>query len=193
MQIPGRFVGNGLDRSVRFTRYIVISGWLQRAAYMPPLRSTRNVVIAINPRDAAVSFQCARAAGTPDLLFIIYYLLFNPSHPPGFRKQSPLSYPFRPIFARFCSIWSKCTLHAKKYVQHSKKNPFTNGVIFWYNKAMQKRFSTGAPGAKFGRICKKAWACAGPPHGLQITLMKTEEEKCPEQNSLWMATPRLRM
>ena len=111
----------------------------------------------------------------------------------GSRKQSPLSYPFRPNFALFCSIWSKCTLHAKKYVQHSKKNPFTNGVIFWYNKAMQKRFSTSAPGAKFGRICKKAWACAGSPHGLQITLMKTEEEKCPEQNSLWMAIPRLRM
>ena len=159
---------------------------------MPP--AGRHVfIVTINPRDAAVSLKCARAAGTPDLLFIIYYLLFLTHPSPGLRKQSPLSYPFRPFSARFCSIWSKCTLHAKKYVQHSKKNPFTNGVIFWYNKAMQKRFSASAPGAKFGRICKKAWACAGPPHGLQITLMKTEEEKCPEQNSLWMATPRLRM
>ena len=128
-------------------------------------------------------------------IFIISYFLsiIYLRQPSGLRKQSLLSYPFRPNFALFCSIWSKCTLHAKKYVQHSKKNLFTNGVTFWYNKAMQKRFSTSAPGAKFGRMRKKAWACAGPPHGLQITLMKTEEEKCPEQNSLWMAIPRLRM
>ena len=157
------------------------------------------------PTSQAVLFALPQIRGVQRFLFnvparralLIYYLLsiiyyFIPPSP-GLYPKSFLSYPFRPIFARFCSIWSKCTLHAKKYVQHSKKNPFTNGVIFWYNKAMQKRFSASAPGAKFGRICKKAWACAGPPHGLQITLMKTEEEKCPEQNSLWMATPRLRM
>ena len=33
----GRFVGNGLDRPVRFTRQVDLPGWLQRAAYMPPL------------------------------------------------------------------------------------------------------------------------------------------------------------
>ena len=37
----GRFVGNGLDRSVRFARWVDLPGWLQRAAYMPPLRITR--------------------------------------------------------------------------------------------------------------------------------------------------------
>ena len=46
MQISGKFVGNGLDRSVRFTRYIALPVWLQRAAYMPPLQMTRNVAIA---------------------------------------------------------------------------------------------------------------------------------------------------
>ena len=50
MQIFGRFVGNGLDRSVPFTRYNALSVWLQRAAYMPPLRSTRNIVITAKPR-----------------------------------------------------------------------------------------------------------------------------------------------
>ena len=29
-----------------FTRQIDLPGWLQRAAYMPPLRSTRKIVIA---------------------------------------------------------------------------------------------------------------------------------------------------
>ena len=49
MQISGRFVGNGLDRSVRFTRYIVIRV-AARAAYMPPLRMTRYVVATVKPR-----------------------------------------------------------------------------------------------------------------------------------------------
>ena len=37
-------------RPVRFARYIAFSEWLQRAAYMPPLRMTRNIVIAAKPR-----------------------------------------------------------------------------------------------------------------------------------------------
>ena len=45
--ISGRFVGNGLDRSVRFSRYIATSGWLQRAAYMPPLQTTRYFHVAV--------------------------------------------------------------------------------------------------------------------------------------------------
>ena len=32
LQTFGRFVGNGLDRSVRFTRYTALSGRLQRVA-----------------------------------------------------------------------------------------------------------------------------------------------------------------
>ena len=35
--ISGRFVGDAYMRPVEFARYIAIFGWLQRAAYMPPL------------------------------------------------------------------------------------------------------------------------------------------------------------
>ena len=46
-------VGDAYMRPVRFTRYIVISGRLQRAAYMPPLRSTRNIRYNIRSRVGA--------------------------------------------------------------------------------------------------------------------------------------------
>ena len=45
MQIYGRFVGDAYMRPVQFARYIAILVRLQRAAYMPPLRSTRKIVI----------------------------------------------------------------------------------------------------------------------------------------------------
>ncbi len=51
LQTTGRwFVGDAYMRPVQFSRYIVISGRLQRAAYMPPLQMTRNVVITAKPR-----------------------------------------------------------------------------------------------------------------------------------------------
>ena len=37
-------------RPVAFTRYIALPVWLQRAAYMPPLRMTRNFVITAKSR-----------------------------------------------------------------------------------------------------------------------------------------------
>ena len=37
-------------RSVPFTRWVDLPGWLQRAAYMPPLQSTRYVVATAKPR-----------------------------------------------------------------------------------------------------------------------------------------------
>ena len=151
---------------------------------MPPLRMTRKFGVAIRSRAGrtpplrkiAFPLRGKVARYAPDEGRMSGNRNFPPHQSPsvtaspkggslsgGSRKQSPLSYPFRPISARCCSIWSKCTLHTKKYVQHSKKNPFTNGVIFWYNKAMQKRFSASAPGAKFGQMRKGAWACAGHP------------------------------
>ena len=48
--ISGRFVGDAYMRPVRFTRYIALPVWLQRAAFMPPLRITRKIVIAAKPR-----------------------------------------------------------------------------------------------------------------------------------------------
>ena len=50
MQIFGRFVGNGLDRSGRFTRYVVISGRLQRAVNDRPYKPTHKIRIAAKPR-----------------------------------------------------------------------------------------------------------------------------------------------
>ena len=37
--ISGRFVGDAYMRPVAFARYIALPVWLQRAAYMPPLRT----------------------------------------------------------------------------------------------------------------------------------------------------------
>ena len=76
MQISGRFVGNGLDRSVRFSRYIVISGRLQRAAYMPPLRMTR--YIHYNPR--------SRAGHAPPLPRNVFYCPVGRGDPTPPRK-----------------------------------------------------------------------------------------------------------
>ena len=35
-------------RPVPFTHWVDLSGWLQRAAYMPPLRITHKIVITTN-------------------------------------------------------------------------------------------------------------------------------------------------
>ena len=48
--VYGRFVGDAYMRPVRFTWKFVISGRLQRAAYMPPLRSSRYVVATAKSR-----------------------------------------------------------------------------------------------------------------------------------------------
>ena len=47
MQISGRFVGDAYMRPVRFARYVALPGWLQRAAYMPPLHihQTQNAIL----------------------------------------------------------------------------------------------------------------------------------------------------
>ena len=37
-------------RPVVFARYIALSGWLRRAAYMPPLRITHKIVITAQLR-----------------------------------------------------------------------------------------------------------------------------------------------
>ena len=37
-------------RPVAFARYIALPVWLQRAAFMPPLRIARKIVIAAKPR-----------------------------------------------------------------------------------------------------------------------------------------------
>ena len=140
MQIYGRFVGNGLDRSVRFTRYIVISGWRQRAAYMPPLRSTRNVVITANPRDAAVSFQCARAAGTPDLLFIIYYLLFLTRPPPACIKNPFYRTPSTPFSPGFVQSGQNAHFTPKNMCNILRKTPLRMGSFFGTIKLCKSAF-----------------------------------------------------
>ena len=50
LAISGRFVGDAYMRPVRFARYIALSVWLQRAAYMPPLRITHKFGVAIMSR-----------------------------------------------------------------------------------------------------------------------------------------------
>ena len=46
----GRFVGDAYMRPVPFARSVALPGWLQRAAYMPPLRMTRKFGVAIRSR-----------------------------------------------------------------------------------------------------------------------------------------------
>ena len=48
------------------------------------------------------------------------------------RRINPIRSPF--LFAiggQLFSIWLKCRFFTKKYVQHSKQNPFTNDPLFW--------------------------------------------------------------
>ena len=140
MQIPGRFVGNGLDRSVPFARYIALSVRLQRAAYMPPLRSTRNVVITANPRDAAVSFQCARAAGTPDLLFIIYYLLFLTRPPPACIQNPFYRTPSAPFSPGFVQSGQNAHFTPKNMCNILRKTPLRTGSFFGTIKLCKSAF-----------------------------------------------------
>ena len=73
----GRFVGDAYMRPARFTRQVALPVWLQRAAYMPPLRVTRDFHIAVmsrvDPQPPPRFFVCA--FGTNSTLFIIFYLL----------------------------------------------------------------------------------------------------------------------
>ena len=159
---------------------------------MPP--AGRHVfIVIINPRDAAVSFQCARAAGTPDLLFIIYYLLFLTCPPPACIKNPfyrTLSAPFPPGFVQ---SGQNAHFTPKNMCNILRKTPLRTGSFFGTIKLCKSAFLQVRPEQNLGKCAKERGPVRVAPHGMQITLMKTEEEKCPEQNSLWMATPRLRM
>ena len=160
---------------------------------MPPLRSTHNIHESIRSQDAAVSLKCARAAGTPDLLFLIYYLLFicanRPAHAssPSYRT---LSAPFPP---RFVQSGQNAHFTPKNMCNILRKTPLRMGSFFGTIKLCKSAFLQVRPEQNLGKCAKGRGPVRVPPHGMQITLMKTEEEKCPEQNSLWMAIPRLRM
>ena len=159
---------------------------------MPP--AGRHIfIVAINPRDAAVSFQCARAAGTPDLLFIIYYLLFHPAHPPVHANNPLYRTPSAPFSPGFVQSGQNAHFTPKNMCNILRKTPLRTGSFFGKIKLCKSAFLQVRPEQNLDVSAKRRGPVRVPPHGLQITLMKTEEEKCPEQNSLWMAIPRLRM
>ena len=67
-------------RPARFTRQVALPVWLQRAAYMPPLRLTRDFHIAVmsrvDPQSSLHIFLFVPLAQTPPyLLSFIFYLL----------------------------------------------------------------------------------------------------------------------
>ena len=77
MRISGGFVGDAYMRPVRFARYIALSVWLRRAAYMPPLRT--------NPVFSRHHLTAGGAMPRPYGVVII--LIF------GYRKFSPHQSP----------------------------------------------------------------------------------------------------
>ena len=143
------------------------------------------------PRRAgcSTSLKCARTAGTPDLLFLIYYLLFicanRPAHAssPSYRT---LSAPFPP---RFVQSGQNAHFTPKNMCNILRKTPLRMGSFFGTIKLCKSAFLQVRPEQNLGKCAKRRGPVRVPPHGMQITLMKTEEEKCPEQNSLWMAIP----
>ena len=54
--------------------------------------------------------------------------LFHKSQNKLFAHKSP---SLSAIGGQLFLIWLKCRFFTKKYVQHSKQNPFTNDPLFW--------------------------------------------------------------
>ena len=65
IQIPGRFVGNGLDRSVRFSRYIVISGYSTFIIICPRGGSTLSKLLTLNSPLSQRGVLCPPPTSTP--------------------------------------------------------------------------------------------------------------------------------
>ncbi len=172
---------------------------------MPPLRIARNVRVAAKSRAGhapplprsvfycPVGWGAARHWNVPArrahliyyLLSLIYYLFFANS--PSYRT---LSAPFPPGFVQ---SGQNAHFTPKNMCNILRKTPLRMGSFFGTIKLCKSAFLQVRPEQNLGKCAKGRGPVRVPPHGMQITLMKTEEEKCPEQNSLWMAIPRLRM
>ena len=74
------------------------------------------------------------------------------------------------------------------------KTPLRKGVFFGTIKLCKSVYLSVRPEQTTGRQTDKRGPVRHDTRAeMQYTLMKTEEEKCPEQNSLWTAIPLRRM
>ena len=108
-------------------------------------RKSRAFRVTINPRDAAVSLKCARAAGTPDLLFIISYLLFLTRPPPACIQNPFYRTPSAPISPGFVQSGQNAHFTPKNMCNILRKTPLRTGSFFGTIKLCKSAFLQVCP------------------------------------------------
>ena len=88
----------------------------------------------------STSLKCARTAGTPDLLFIIYYLLFNPSHPPVHASSPIYRTPSAPFSPCFVQSGQNAHFTPKNMCNILRKTPLRMGSLFGTIKLCKSAF-----------------------------------------------------